>query len=68
MNDHEQNDLLVADYYIAPEVYKDEIFDRRVDVHSFGVILYEVHLLILLSFFLLCLVFLQYVFFLCVVR
>lgn len=42
MYDHEQNDLLVADHYIAPEVYKDEIFDRRVDVHSFGVILYEV--------------------------
>lgn len=31
-----------ADYYIAPEIYKDEIFDKRVDVHSFGVILYEV--------------------------
>ncbi|XP_018464760.1 integrin-linked protein kinase 1 isoform X2 [Raphanus sativus] len=31
----------LSNYYIAPEVYKDEIFDRRVDVHSFGVILYE---------------------------
>ncbi|CAN8318288.1 unnamed protein product [Cochlearia groenlandica] len=32
----------LSNYYIAPEVYKDEIFDRRVDVHSFGVILYEI--------------------------
>ncbi|CAH8305932.1 unnamed protein product [Eruca vesicaria subsp. sativa] len=31
----------LSNYYIAPEVYKDEIFDRRVDVHSFGIILYE---------------------------
>lgn len=31
-----------TDYYTAPEIYKDEIFDKRVDVHSFGVILYEV--------------------------
>ncbi|CAA7021580.1 unnamed protein product [Microthlaspi erraticum] len=30
-----------SNYYIAPEIYKDEIFDKRVDVHSFGVILYE---------------------------
>ncbi|XP_010251399.1 PREDICTED: serine/threonine-protein kinase TNNI3K-like isoform X2 [Nelumbo nucifera] len=27
--------------YLAPEVYKDEIFDRSVDVFSFGLILYE---------------------------
>ncbi|CAE6048100.1 unnamed protein product [Arabidopsis arenosa] len=32
----------LSNYYIAPEVYKDEIFDRRVDAHSFGVILYEI--------------------------
>ena len=31
-----------ADYYVAPEIYKNNIFDKRVDVHSFGVILYEV--------------------------
>ncbi|XP_010522244.1 PREDICTED: dual specificity protein kinase shkC-like isoform X1 [Tarenaya hassleriana] len=28
-------------YYLAPEVYKDEAFDRSVDSYSFGVILYE---------------------------
>ncbi|KAK1295410.1 Serine/threonine-protein kinase HT1 [Acorus calamus] len=27
--------------YVAPEVYKNEIFDRSVDVFSFGLILYE---------------------------
>ncbi|KAG5530436.1 hypothetical protein RHGRI_025402 [Rhododendron griersonianum] len=27
--------------YLAPEVYRDEIFDRSVDVYSFGLILYE---------------------------
>ncbi|KAM7460862.1 hypothetical protein LguiA_028983 [Lonicera macranthoides] len=27
--------------YVAPELYKDEMFDRRVDVYSFGLILYE---------------------------
>eukprot|EP00262_Sarcandra_glabra_P016523 TRINITY_DN5425_c0_g1_i1.p1 TRINITY_DN5425_c0_g1~~TRINITY_DN5425_c0_g1_i1.p1 ORF type:complete len:474 (+),score=75.30 TRINITY_DN5425_c0_g1_i1:735-2156(+) len=27
--------------YIAPEVYRDEIFDRSVDAFSFGLILYE---------------------------
>ncbi|KFK35192.1 hypothetical protein AALP_AA5G252400 [Arabis alpina] len=30
-----------SNYYLAPEIYKDEVFDKRVDVHSFGVILYE---------------------------
>ncbi|KAJ0255564.1 Integrin-linked protein kinase family [Hirschfeldia incana] len=30
-----------SNYYVAPEIYKDIIFDKRVDVHSFGVILYE---------------------------
>lgn len=30
-----------SNYYVAPEIYKDNIFDKRVDVHSFGVILYE---------------------------
>ncbi|MQM03559.1 hypothetical protein Taro_036344 [Colocasia esculenta] len=28
--------------YMAPEVYKDEIFDRSADAFSFGLILYEV--------------------------
>ncbi|GAA0144974.1 non-receptor serine/threonine protein kinase [Lithospermum erythrorhizon] len=27
--------------YIAPEIYRDEMFDRSVDVHSFGLMLYE---------------------------
>ncbi|XP_071689555.1 integrin-linked protein kinase 1-like [Rutidosis leptorrhynchoides] len=27
--------------YIAPEIYKDELFDRGVDVYSFGLILFE---------------------------
>ncbi|PHT98894.1 hypothetical protein BC332_32180 [Capsicum chinense] len=30
-----------ASTYIAPEIYNDEIFDRSVDVYSFGVLLYE---------------------------
>ncbi|GAA0146024.1 non-receptor serine/threonine protein kinase [Lithospermum erythrorhizon] len=30
-----------SSFYIAPEIYKDEMFDRSVDVHSFGVMLYE---------------------------
>lgn len=34
--------LLCLDLYIAPEVYRDEIFDRSVDTFSFGLILYEV--------------------------
>lgn len=28
--------------YVAPEIYKDEIFDRNVDIYSFGIVLYEV--------------------------
>ncbi|CAH8264409.1 unnamed protein product [Arabidopsis lyrata] len=30
-----------SNYCMAPEVYKDEIFDRSVDSYSFGVVLYE---------------------------
>ncbi|XP_011073996.1 serine/threonine-protein kinase STY8-like isoform X2 [Sesamum indicum] len=30
-----------SSFYVAPEIYKDEVFDRSVDVHSFGVMLYE---------------------------
>lgn len=30
-----------SNLYVAPEIYKDEIFDRGVDVYSFGLILYE---------------------------
>lgn len=30
-----------ASLYRAPEIYKDEIFDRTVDVYSYGVMLYE---------------------------
>ncbi|XP_015166695.1 probable serine/threonine-protein kinase DDB_G0271682 isoform X4 [Solanum tuberosum] len=28
--------------YVAPEIYKDEIFDRNADIYSFGILLYEV--------------------------
>lgn len=31
--------------YMAPEVYKGEIFDRSVDAFSFGIILYEVYMI-----------------------
>ena len=31
---------------MAPEVFKDEIIDRSVDAFSFGLILYEVSLLV----------------------
>lgn len=31
----------ISNLYMAPEVYKDEIFDRSVDVYSFGLIVYE---------------------------
>ncbi|KAG6767696.1 hypothetical protein POTOM_028910 [Populus tomentosa] len=30
-----------SNVYMAPEIYKDEIFDRSVDAYSFGVLLYE---------------------------
>ncbi|KAF5466134.1 hypothetical protein F2P56_016087 [Juglans regia] len=30
-----------SNLYMAPEVYRDEIFDRSVDSYSFGLILYE---------------------------
>ncbi|KAG8661580.1 hypothetical protein MANES_01G018400v8 [Manihot esculenta] len=30
-----------SNIYGAPEIYKDEIFDRTVDAYSFGIILYE---------------------------
>lgn len=38
------NDLAVfiAGLYVAPEIYKDEVFDRSVDAYSFGLIIYEV--------------------------
>lgn len=31
-----------SNLYMAPEVCKDEIFDRSVDAYSFGLILYEI--------------------------
>ena len=34
--------LSTVDVYIAPEIYRDELFDRSVDSFSFGLILYEV--------------------------
>ena len=30
----------LSNYCVAPEIYKDEIFDRSVDSYSFGVVLY----------------------------
>jgi serine/threonine protein kinase len=30
-----------SNLYLAPEIFKDEVFDRSVDSHSFGLILYE---------------------------
>lgn len=33
---------MIVDLYMAPEVYKDDLFDRSVDAYSFGLILYEV--------------------------
>ncbi|PIA29590.1 hypothetical protein AQUCO_05800018v1 [Aquilegia coerulea] len=30
-----------SNMYVAPEIYKDEIFDRSIDAFSFGLILYE---------------------------
>ncbi|KAF9611228.1 hypothetical protein IFM89_027778 [Coptis chinensis] len=30
-----------SNLYVAPEVYKDEIFDRSIDAFSFGLVLYE---------------------------
>ncbi|KAM1046388.1 hypothetical protein ACFX13_026473 [Malus domestica] len=34
-------DTDLSNLYVAPEIYKDEIFDRSVDAYSFGLILYE---------------------------
>ncbi|KAI4324385.1 hypothetical protein L6164_023929 [Bauhinia variegata] len=31
----------LSSLYLAPEVYKDEIFNRSVDAYSFGLVLYE---------------------------
>ncbi|CAN7115354.1 unnamed protein product [Brassica rapa subsp. narinosa] len=31
----------LSNYCVAPEVYRDEIFDRSADSYSFGVVLYE---------------------------
>ncbi|XP_031264611.1 integrin-linked protein kinase 1-like [Pistacia vera] len=30
-----------ANFYMAPEVYEDEMYDRSADAYSFGIILYE---------------------------
>lgn len=43
--------LLLVGTYIAPEIYKDEIFDRSVDVYAFGVLLYEVQIQFLMAAF-----------------
>ncbi|KAJ1405408.1 Serine-threonine/tyrosine-protein kinase, catalytic domain [Sesbania bispinosa] len=31
----------LSNLYVAPEIYKDEVFDRSVDAYSFGLIVYE---------------------------
>ncbi|KAL2343176.1 hypothetical protein Fmac_004461 [Flemingia macrophylla] len=31
----------LSSVYVAPEIYKDEVFDRSVDAYSFGLIIYE---------------------------
>ncbi|GJV43820.1 integrin-linked protein kinase 1-like protein isoform X2 [Tanacetum coccineum] len=33
--------LIRENLYITPEIHKDELFDRGVDVYTFGLILYE---------------------------
>ncbi|XAR71042.1 Non-specific serine/threonine protein kinase [Bertholletia excelsa] len=38
---HPDTQIDHSSLYVAPEIYKDEIFDRSVDVYSFGLILYE---------------------------
>lgn len=35
--------VVYVDVYMAPEVYKNEPFDKSVDVYSFGIMLYEVY-------------------------
>ncbi|KAK7399693.1 hypothetical protein VNO78_10882 [Psophocarpus tetragonolobus] len=31
----------LSSFYVAPEIYKDEVFDRSVDAYSFGLVIYE---------------------------
>lgn len=33
---------LIVGLYVAPEIYRDEMFGRSVDVYSFAIIVYEV--------------------------
>ncbi|ONK56902.1 uncharacterized protein A4U43_C10F14460 [Asparagus officinalis] len=40
---HHASQINTLGSYIAPEVYRGEIFDRRVDSFSFGLILYEMN-------------------------
>ncbi|XP_024024580.1 integrin-linked protein kinase 1 isoform X1 [Morus notabilis] len=39
--DQSGGDIDPLNLYMAPEVYRDEIFDRSVDAYSFGLILFE---------------------------
>lgn len=43
--------LLNVGLYVATEIFKDEIFDKSVDVYSFGLLLYEVIFFILIILF-----------------
>lgn len=36
--------FVIIGVYTAPELYRDEIFDKSVDAFSFAVILYEVYI------------------------
>ncbi|KAK9159406.1 hypothetical protein Syun_005747 [Stephania yunnanensis] len=38
---HAADHVDASNLYMAPEIYKDEIFDRSVDAFSFGIILFE---------------------------
>ncbi|KAK9138982.1 hypothetical protein Sjap_009576 [Stephania japonica] len=38
---HAADHVDTSNLYMAPEIYKDEIFDRSVDAFSFGIILFE---------------------------
>ncbi|QCD84580.1 serine/threonine-protein kinase CTR1 [Vigna unguiculata] len=38
---HPDPNIDLSSLYVAPEIYKDEVFDRSVDAYSFGLIIYE---------------------------
>ncbi|XP_061365712.1 integrin-linked protein kinase 1-like [Gastrolobium bilobum] len=36
-----ESNIDLSSLYVAPEIYKDEVFDRSVDAYSFGLVVYE---------------------------